>query len=363
MPIDNAAARKLLNEVFEEVDNEFQRRSQYAIEPNFDQSLSVLFKSNTQAYRETLVGSILARIQDRSISLSLPYAKLDDNAYNGRDLDEAVVNPFLKAKQIPSSKGPFLSVFRRSVRFVDATESGLRDKKGYRAFLTILRHIQSINSDQELRGLLRVLLYRFLALREASRIEIAKVERLSIPQYTDLIDGLLSIRSGGRFPVFIVVAVLRALGQTLCVPWKIEFQGINVADAPGQAAGDITVSLNGRIFMAAEVTERDVDKSRVASTFASKIAPGGIRDYLFFVRVKKTSPDEDAMRQAQQYFVQGHEVNFVDVRLWALHVLATIGAGGRHQFNVELEDLLNGEDVPRKMKVAWNDHIQNLTRI
>lgn len=67
------------------------------------------------------------------------------------------------------------------------------------------------------------------------------------------------------------------------------------------------------------------------------------------------------MKQAQQYFAQGHEVNFLDIKTWALHTLSTIGKTGRLAFNLEMIKLLDSNDVPRKMKVGWNEQIQKLT--
>jgi hypothetical protein len=101
-----------------------------------------VFGSKTQAYREVLVGCLLTRIQDKTKDIRLPYVKLGANAFSGRSLDERVVNPFLRANSIPRSKGPYLSVFRRSVRFDESTEAGLKDKSGYRAFLGLLSIIE-----------------------------------------------------------------------------------------------------------------------------------------------------------------------------------------------------------------------------
>ncbi len=64
--------------------------------------------------------------------------KQSDDSYNGRSLDENVVNPFLKANEVPCSAGPFLSVFRRNIKFELATERGVKDKEAFRAMLTFI---------------------------------------------------------------------------------------------------------------------------------------------------------------------------------------------------------------------------------
>lgn len=361
MSLDLDTAAKLLADVFEEAETAFQEKNPSAVNPPVKKALDNLFSSNTQAYREVLIGSLLVRSQDKSIDLHLPYVKHGKNAYNARDLDERIINPFLKTKHIPSSKGPFLNVFRRGVRFTGATKKGVRDTAAYGSFLGMIEQVGTLTSAEDLRGLLKAVLYRFLELREASTIEIAKVQRLSIPQYEALIDGLLAIPSGGRFPVFVVVATLRAMKHAFALDWEIQHQGINVADSASEEPGDIRISRSGKTFIAAEVTLRIVDKARVVSTFTTKIVPAGVEDYIFFVRFRATGADPEALKQAQQYFAQGHEVNFLDIKTWSLHALSTIGKTGRLQFNFEMVKLLDSNDVPRKMKVGWNEQIQKIT--
>jgi hypothetical protein len=98
--------------------------------------------------------------------------------------------------------------------------------------------------------------------------------------------------------------------------WEIDYQGINVADAASGVGGDITITHEGKIVFAAEVTERPLERARIVATFNTKIAPNGIEDYLFFVRSETLA--DDARQQARQYFAQGHEVNFLEIKNWVL---------------------------------------------
>lgn len=138
--------------------------------------------------------------------------------------------------------------------------------------------------------------------------------------------------------------------------WEITSQGINVSDAASGVGGDIIISSGGVILMAAEVTERPIDWARVVATFNTKIVQSGIKDYLFF---GKGVVEEDVEVQAQRYFAQGHEVNFLDLREWIRATLATIG-GGRELFNQALIDGLTQPGVPKSLKVAWNRELAAL---
>jgi len=282
-----------------------------------------------------------------------------DNAYNGRTLDERVVNPFLKDNSIPSSKNPFLSALRRNVRFVPET-LGQKDQRGYKAFLAFIAQLQKANSDKA-REYLRYLLVAFVKLRDAADIQLAHVQRLSVEQYESLIRGLLTVPSGGRLPVLLAVATFKTLNKCFELGWRIEWQGINVADRASGAGGDINVSRNDALLFSVEVTERPLDRARIVSTFTSKIAPGGIDDYIFFFTAAQ--PDDAARTAARQYFAQGHDINFVQVTDWIMTILRTIGAECRKTFTETYIQLLGDADVPAALKVAWNHQIRNLLAV
>lgn len=156
----------------------------------------------------------------------------------------------------------------------------------------------------------------------------------------------------------LVETTFTAIKRVYNQDWVIEVQGINVADRSSGAGGDITLKRENAILLAAEVTERPVQRSRIISTFQTKIAPQGIEEYLFLVRGET---DEDVMRQARQYFSQGHEVNFLQITDWILVILATIGKAGRAIFNGVLLEKLSAADIPATLKVAWNRQIEIIT--
>lgn len=358
MPIDYSAARTLLEETLAEVETAHFAGSIPLVAPEVSQAFDLVFASTTQAYREVLLGCVIARIQDKDIDIRLPYVNQGSSAYNGRTLDERVVNPFLHSRQIPSTRGPYLSVFRRSVKLDTTTREGQRDKAGYDAFLSLISYLEALEGGEALHSFLSSIVYRFIILREAAAIPVASLQRISLEQCDTLLAGLLATPSGGRFPVFLVVAAFRTLKTHLQLPWDISWQGINVADAASGAGGDVTIRTGDKLLLAAEVTERPMDQARVEATFRSKIAVQGMQDYLFFVDLARLQPG--AIEQARQYFAQGHEVNFVEVKNWILMTLATLGQSGRRVFMGNLVELLDSPDTPKSMKVAWNDTLAAL---
>lgn len=358
MPINYDAVRSLLDETFDHVEAEMAQgvlaHSPHGAVSHFD----TIFRSHTQAHREALIGCVLARIQDRNINIRLPYVNQGDLAYNGRTLDERVVNPFLQSHRIPCSRGPFLNVYRRSVRFDETTLMGIRHKEGYKALLALITFLENTGDEAELRQFLHYLLFQFALLREAAVIPLSHLQRISLDQYDSFISGLLSVPSGGRLPVVLVLAAFEAIREFFGLDWVIESQGINVSDAAARAGGDITIKRGSEILLAVEVTERPVDRSRVTATFNTKIGPHGIEDYLFFVRPETLT--EEARLQASQYFAHGHEVNFIDIQNWIRMTLATMGRRGRDIFNRKLLALVGNHEMPKAIKVAWNRQIEVL---
>ena len=326
---DYESAKEVLETEFRQAENEFSENSSVIVGENIRESTERLFSSSTQAFREALIGCLLAKILDPEIDIRLPYVNQGEKAFNGRTLDEKVVNPFLYDQQVPCSKGPYLSALRRSVSFHEETAKGVRDKEAFRALLNFIGEVEG-GDEENAKICLRFLLRRFVQLRESAKIKLSHIKRLSLEQFNSLISGMLQIPSGGWLPVLFSVAMFKTIKECFGLNWKIEWQGINVADKAAGVGGDITISENDEVILAVEVTERPIDRSRVVSTFNTKIAPHGINDYLFFF--SSAHPLDEARDAARQYFAQGHDISFLPVHDWLIHSLGTIGPKCRGQF-------------------------------
>ena len=165
-PINYESARHLLADVFAEAEADFRRHTPPVVPHNIRTAAETLFSSRTRSYREALLGCAIARNLNPAINLRHPYMNHGDDAFNGRTLDEQVVNPFLQDRLVPASRGPYLAMFRRSVKFIPETRNGLRDQAGYDAFLTVVDALETARESSEKRRLLRHLLYHFVALRD-----------------------------------------------------------------------------------------------------------------------------------------------------------------------------------------------------
>jgi len=355
--LDFDLARNLLEQLFSEAQRAFESHQPPTVDHSVRRNAETLFNSNTQSYREVLLGCGLARLLDHTIDIRQPYVKNGTKGFSGRTLDEKVVNPFLSANNIPCSKGPYLAVFRRKVKLTKETGAGLKDKVGYDAFLNYLSELEKAD-EAKVRLLLVYLLYCFLSLREKAQIQLVKMSKLSLEQFGTLIDQLIEVPSGGLLPVLLSTALLRAIKSCYRLRWEIDFQSINVADAATGATGDITVREDNQVILALEVTERCIDQTRVVATFNAKIFRSAIQDYLFVYTDQY--PDETTMQAARHYFAQGYEINFLQLRPWVINNLATGGAKCRMAFMEEMVKLLDRNEVPFKLKHAWNEILSSL---
>lgn len=355
--IDYEVARAQLEELFHEAENTSIHHSPPDVDEAIIQVADRVFSSGSRSYREALLGCGLAKWMNPSINIRHPYASQSDDAFNGRTLDERVINPFFREKSIPCSTGPYLNVFRRSVSYEPETARGLRDKSGFDAMLKFIDALENADRDT-CRRLVVYLLYRFIVLRDESEIRLDQINRLSVPQYDALVDCLLQVRSGGLIPVLLTVAVLKTLNQCFGLSWDIAWQGINVADRARGAGGDITVRKEEKVIFVLEVTEREISRERVTTTFITKIAPAGISDYLFIY--SDLVPGDEAKKQAYSYFAQGHEINFLSLRDWLIHTLATVGADCRQYWIREMLDLLTDQTVSANIKISWNNCVQHV---
>ena len=221
-----------------------------------------------------------------------------------------------------------------------------------------MAYVEGISDNETLSRVLDSVTYRFIELRKASNIPLTRIQRMSLSQISDLVLNLLDTPSGGRFPMYIVVAAFQAVESRFKLDWDIHWQGINVADAASGIGDDVVVSSSGRVLFTAEITERLVNRNRVVTTFNSKIGPNPMDDYLFFVR--SSEQPEEAIQQLRQYFAQGHDINFIVIQDWVTAVLATIGSAGRSIFVDKMLVLLESAETPVSLKASWNDVVSRI---
>lgn len=354
MPINYSEVRDLLNSMYEAASANTSELANTILEEHH-QSFDTVFNSKTQSYREVLLGCALIHCADQSVNIRHPYMNQGPDAFNGRTLDEQVVNPFLVFQQIPCSKGPYLATFRRNVKLDESTKGGLRDKIGYEAMLQIIELIENSADVETSKAIVIAILKCFIALRERSIIPIASLARLSVEQYRKLIFHFLTIPSGGLIPMLLTEALFCTINEQFSCGWEVIRQGINAADGATGAPGDVTIKKDNVVIKAIEVTERPIHQARVDSTFSTKIIIHNIRDYLFLYT--GIEPEDGCFQSAKRYFAQGYDINFCNLNDLIISVFIAGDSSTRESFSNKMVSLLSSSEVPASVKTAWNQVI------
>ncbi|HEV2173468.1 MAG TPA: restriction endonuclease, SacI family, partial [Nitrospira sp.] len=262
-PVDVTIASALLNEAFDLAETDYREGVVVEVPAGVAEGTERLFLSQTQAYRDALPSCVLARIIDPEIDIRLPATEYGENAFSGRSLAEKLVTPFLRSKAVPTSAAPFLSAVRGGAKFMKGGEPRIqRDKEGFAALVEVVDYLCEHDGDSA-KQYLRYLLRRFIQLRESVNIALRPILRPNLDQLRRLIDGLLTIRSGGRIPAALATAMFQTISDCHHLGWEIDFQGINVADKASGAVGDVTIRKDDKIILGVEVTERSIDDGRV----------------------------------------------------------------------------------------------------
>jgi hypothetical protein len=226
-----------------------------------------------------------------------------------------------------------------------------RDKVGFDALVAVVDYLRALPPN-EVKSYLRYLLVRFIELRESGSIALKRIAKPNLEQLARLIEGMLTVKSGGRIPAILATALFQTISECHALGWEVEFQGINVADKSSGAVGDITIRKSGAIILGVEVTERPIDQARVTLTFNQKVSPNALADYLF---ITTTKPEKEAIDAARSYTGVGHEMNFVPLAPWVIHNLATVGPVCRATFQAKVIDLINAQATSADLRVAWNN--------
>ena len=319
-------------------------------------TLDIIYSSKTQSYREVLLGCALIHLLAPEANIRLPYVNHGEGSFNGRSLDEYVVNPFLQEQLFPCSRGPYLAAFRRSVKLLPETSEGLRDKTGYAAMMDLLSVLENCDTKKKTETFIMCLLQRFVMLRDESKIPLARIGQLSVGQYGQLLSKLVRHQSGGLLPVLIALAFFQTLAEHYSLPWEISWQGINVADNATGAEGDISIKTNGVTVLAIEITERPIDQRRIVSTFNTKIILSDIKDYLFLYT--NIEPDESAKQIVHNLFSQGYNINFANVVEMITNNFVVLPSSTRNIFSAKMISLLESRDVSASVKLKWNESVK-----
>ena len=264
-----------------------------------DLRIDTLANSKTVAIRYALVTQLLGKIADPSRNLlALQLAASGPGAWDARSFATAVVVPWVTDNQhvLGTSLEPYASKPLRRERLERAMPN-VRDKQGWTQLVGLLDELEGAGHLGRIEAFRRVL--RALVRRLAKQtFGYAIPQRISLPAMSKLLVAFLDTPSGGLRPLAMTAALFRTIGTAFGLFSRVESQGINEADAPGGAPGDVLCYCHddpNRLCLVIEVKDIDLTLAHVqSSTRKAKQADVGLTNLLFAVPAIRM-PDREAI--------------------------------------------------------------------
>ena len=334
-----------------------------ALEANItkpDPPIDELVNSNTASIRYALVTQLLGKIADPSRSLlAIQQGASVRGAWDARTFSTSVVVPWVAENHqvLGTSAEPYASKPLRR-EHLEREMPDVKDKVGWDQLVTLLDKAEMRGDRECLVGTIRQVLRALVRRLAAQRFEYVIPQRVSLPGLCGMLGVFLSTPSGGFRPLAVATALLRTLGSAFTLFDRVESQGINEADAPGGAPGDILCYCHHepeRICLVVEVKDMELTLSHVqASSLKAKRSDAGLTSLLFTVPGVHTADAEGVQALARREWASGlniYTTSIVDLakatlalvgEIWRLNLLRAIGD--------ELDERQN--QVARR---AWHD--------
>ena len=354
--MDNAAAREWL-------DSEWAKAvAENDMTP--DVYMDTLANSKTVAIRYALVTQLLGKIADPTRNLlTLQLAASGDGAWDARSFATAVVVPWVTDNQhvLGTSLEPYASKPLRRER-LELVMPNVRDKKGWVQLVSLLDEFESASHFElvdAFRGVLRALVRRLAG----QTFGYAFPQRISLPAMSAMLTAFLDTPSGGLRPLAVTTALLRTIGTAFGLFSHVEGQGINEADAAGNAPGDVLCYCHddpNRLCLVVEVKDIDLTLAHVqASTRKAKQADMGLANLLFAVPAVRLADHEAIAALTRREWSSGLNVYTAGVVPLMESSFILLGDGWRidllRAIGMELD-----ERQDQSARRSWHDLLINL---
>lgn len=291
-----------------------------------------------------------------------------ENGFSGRNIDKAVVTPFMKSVSFPAmaESGWLTRSLEQAHPYTLDYPGKITPKSVRNAFLGIVDAVQVKGVDSR-----EVLLYLFQLLirqRDALNIELAKPHSLSISKIIKLLKKHFTYHytcsGASRLPSLAIYAAYECMmGQVTRYGDKVlcPLAKHNAADAQSGRIGDIDVNhANGTAFEGVEVKhELQITKQMVADAY-EKFKIYNTDRYYLLTTANMESADWDSIDREIQRIAQIHGCQVIVNGVYStLTYYLRLLKDPAEFIDHYVELLKSDETIKFQHKVAWNDIISN----
>ena len=329
-----------------------------------DWGIDELANSNTVAIRYSLFTQLLGKIADPSRNLlAVQQGASAPGAWDARSFSTAVVVPWVSDNQqvLGTSQEPYASKPLRR-EYLEHDMPDVRDRVGWNQLVALLEDVEEGDSET-LIDTFRWVLVSLARRLAAQMFDYAVPHRVSLADLRDMLDAFLRTPSGGFRPLAVTTALLRTLGDAFTLFDRVEAQGINEADAPSGAPGDILCYCHNepaRICLVVEVKDIDLTLAHVrSSSLKAKQADAGLTSLLFTVPGVRPADAEDIQAFVRREWASGMNIYTTSIVELVNATFALLGDTWRVGLLRAIGDELD-ERQDQIARRSWHDLLVNL---
>ena len=332
------------------------------VEAHLLKLLHQVFDSKTRTYAYAPITQLLAKYDNPDLD-SHSIQKTADNddpaRFDARSLCSMVVVPWIQSIDSPLglNSDPYVNNSFRVREFSSEFRSAQRRKEDWDALVTLFDHVEE-DADLAKPLLLQSLLI-VRALREQQTVAFPIPQRASLQNTLGAVERFLQTRSGGARLQAVGFAVFDAIGKLWGIFDDVHTEPVNASDTSSGKPADIVCRKEGKIVMACEVKDRDLNLELLND--AIKTARLEKVTELFALIRGKKQEHEDAIRdRVDREFANGMNIYLMESMDFFRLVLAFMGEDGRQIF---LQSVVTGMDkmnLPFDARKEWSTILSEL---
>ncbi len=304
----------------------------------------------------------IANTQRSLLSLQLGTGQSPGD-WDARSFCSAVIVPWVADNHdvIGKSPDPHLNNPLRRRRLDEGTHQ-LRNRQEWDALVTFLAPLDNAGRIKLESAFIRCLesaARRLSAQSFGYQVPI----RVSLPQMLRILEAFLSESSGGLRPLVVAATMMTVLGSAFSLFANVSSQGLNEADSPTGAPGDVMcMDAGGNMMLAIEVKDRALTLADVRGSTQKARASTDPLSNLLFAAPGMRQDQQDAIRENMETaWASGLNISQIDMIDLANAAFALLSEEWRPRLLRAIGSELDrrADHVHRR---AWHDLLPNIGR-
>lgn len=282
-----------------------------------DYEIDRLVNSNIVALRYALLTQLLGKIANQSRDI-LAIQSGDGSGWDARSFAKDVVVPWVIDNRniLGTSRDPYVGKPLRRERL--DSKAALRNTVLWNELVAFLRPLNNA-SREELEEAVKRCLSSIARRGRSQDVAIVFPQRVSLERLCEMTVDFIGKPSGGLRPMAICVALMQVIGKSMGLFDRVESQGINEADGPSNAVGDITCYKDNVIALVVEVKDMSITLADCSHT-VTQARGSDVANVLFVVPGISDRHENTIKRFKDKVWREGRNMYSTDIVSIMQHV-------------------------------------------